>query len=208
MAGGCSLPTALHAIERAEIRIGHTVLVLGSGPVGLSAVILAKLSGAALVLCIGAPDLRLSAARAVGAGRTLNFSSLTQDERITWVRDLTGGRGADITIEATGVPTAVVDALRYTRDAGRVVVVGQYSDYGEVAFNPHLDLNRKHLEVRGVWGFDFSHIYRGVQLMQDETLSSPWQRLELKSFALAHAEDALQLVSRGEVIKALIDPTL
>lgn len=208
MAGGCSLPTALHAIERAEIRIGHTVLVLGSGPVGLSAVILARLSGAAQVLCIGAPDLRLTAASVAGAAHTLNFSKLTQEERIGWVRNLTGGRGADITIEATGVPSAVVDAMRYTRDAGRVVVVGQYADYGEVAFNPHLDLNRKHLEVRGVWGFDFSHIYRGVQLMQDDTLSSPWQRLELQSFSLAQAEEALQLVSRGEVIKALINPTV
>jgi L-iditol 2-dehydrogenase len=208
MAGGCSLPTAMHAIERAGIRIGQTVLVLGSGPVGLSAVILAKLSGAARVLCIGAPDLRLTAARSVGAVDTLNFSDLSQEERIDWVRHQTDGRGADVTIEATGVPSAVIDAMRYTRDAGRVVVVGQYSDYGEVPFNPHLDLNRKHLEVRGVWGFDFSHIYRGVQVMQDTSMSAPWQRLQLKSFGLERAEDALKLVSKGEVIKALIDPTL
>lgn len=208
MAGGCSLPTALHAIERAEIRIGYTVLVLGSGPVGLSAVILAKLSGAARVLCIGAPDLRLEAARAVGAAQVLNFLKQSQEQRIEWVRNLTDGRGADITIEATGVPAAVVDAMRYTRDAGRVVVVGQYTDYGEVPFNPHLDLNRKHLELRAVWGFDFSHIYRAVQLMQHETQSKPWQQLQLQRFGLDQAEDALQLVSRGDVIKALINPTL
>ena len=206
MAGGCSLPTAMHAIERAEIRIGQTVLVLGSGPVGLSAVILAKLSGAGQVLCVGAPDLRLNAARDVGAAHVLNFVGKPEAERIDWVRSHTQGRGADITIEATGAPRAVVDAMRYTRDAGRVVVVGQYSDHGEVPFNPHLDLNRKHLEVRGVWGFDFSHIYRGVQLMQDDAMSSPWRRLELQRYGLEEAEDALQRVERGEVIKALIDP--
>src|SRR5687767_6324555 len=66
MSGGCSLPTALHAIERAQVRLGDTVLVLGSGPVGLSAVILARMSGASRVLCIGAPDSRLAAARDVG----------------------------------------------------------------------------------------------------------------------------------------------
>src|SRR5882672_11355981 len=62
MAGGCALPTALHAIERADIKIGDTVLVLGSGPVGINAIMLSLLRGALRVLCIGAPALRLSAA--------------------------------------------------------------------------------------------------------------------------------------------------
>ncbi|MGH7467089.1 MAG: zinc-binding dehydrogenase [Longimicrobiales bacterium] len=208
MAGGCALPTSLHAIERAEVRIGDSILVLGSGPVGLAAVILARLSGASQVLCIGAPSVRLTAAHQVGAAHTLNFLSHNQEERRDWVRGLTNGRGADITIEATGAPQAVVDAFRFTRDAGRVVVVGQYTDHGQVPFNPHLDLNRKHLDVRGCWGSDFSHFYRAVQLMQDPSLSAAWQLLELQRFGLNQAETALELVARGEVIKALIDPRL
>ncbi len=208
MVGGCSLPTALHAVERAQITIGDTVLVLGAGPVGLSAVILARASGAARVLCIGAPDARLAAADSVGASATMNFGGTTQEQRIDWVRQHTGGRGADITIEAAGAPSAVVDAFRYTRDAGRVVVVGQYTDHGEVAFNPHYDLNRKHLDVRGCWGSDFSHFYRAVQVAEDAVLSAPWSRLELDRYGLANAEEALQKVAAGTVIKALIDPTL
>ncbi|HXU10833.1 MAG TPA: alcohol dehydrogenase catalytic domain-containing protein, partial [Candidatus Binatia bacterium] len=47
MAGGCSLPTAIHAVERGEVALGDTVLVLGSGPVGLSAIAVARLRGAA-----------------------------------------------------------------------------------------------------------------------------------------------------------------
>src|SRR2546426_7829726 len=62
MAGGCALPTALHAVERGDISIGDTVLVLGSGPVGLNAIILAQMRGALRVLCIGAPRQRLDAA--------------------------------------------------------------------------------------------------------------------------------------------------
>jgi len=46
MAGGCALPTALHAVERADISLGDTVLVLGSGPVGLNAIVLALMRGA------------------------------------------------------------------------------------------------------------------------------------------------------------------
>ncbi len=208
MAGGCSLPTSIHALERAEVRPGDTVLVLGSGPVGLSSVILARLSGAGQILCIGAPDGRLQAAQLVGAAHTLNFEGPTQQQRLEWVQSLTGGRGADNTIEATGAPSAVVDALRFTRDAGRVIVVGQYTDHGEVAFNPHLDLNRKQLEIRACWGSDFSHFYRAVQLMQDSTLSAAWGRLDLQRFGLHDAQSALDRVARGDIIKALIDPAL
>lgn len=75
MAGGCALPTALHAIERAELSIGDTVLVLGSGPVGLSCVIFALMRGALKVLCIGAPENRLAAAKQVGAAATINIET-------------------------------------------------------------------------------------------------------------------------------------
>lgn len=206
MAGGCALPTALHAVERAGIPIGATVLVLGSGPVGLSCVILSLMRGALKVLCTGAPDSRLEAARAVGANATLNVETHATDERRAWVLAHTDGRGADVVIEAAGAPGAVVEAMRYARDAGTVVVVGQYTDHGEVAFNPHADLNRKHLDVRGCWGSDFSHFYRGAQLMADPARSEPWSRLRLERYGLAHADDALAAVASGRVVKALIDP--
>ncbi|MCA1613432.1 MAG: zinc-binding dehydrogenase, partial [Acidobacteria bacterium] len=127
MAGGCALPTALHAVERADISLGATVLVLGSGPVGLSAVILSLMRGALRVLCTGAPDSRLEAARSVGAHATLNVETHATGERARWVLARTGGRGADVVLEATGAPGAVVEAMRYARDAGTVVVVGQYT---------------------------------------------------------------------------------
>jgi L-iditol 2-dehydrogenase len=205
MAGGCSLPTALHAIERADIAIGDTVLVLGSGPVGLSLVILARMRGAR-VLCIGAPASRLAAAGAVGAARTLDVGAGSAESREEWVRSETEGRGADVTIEAAGPPEAAVQAMRFTRDAGRVVIVGQYTDHGDTLFNPHHDLNRKHLDVRGCWGSDFSHFYRAVQLMRDAERASPWTHLALARYSLDRAGAALDDVAAGRIIKALIDP--
>ena len=208
MAGGCSLPTALHGIERAEIMFGDTVLVLGSGPVGLSSIILARMRGAGAVLCVGGPADRLHTALAVGAGAVLDFTSGNADERLEWVLQHTAGRGADVTIEATGVPEAVVDAMRYTRDAGHVVVLGQYTDHGDVAFNPHTHLNRKHLEVRAVWGSDYSHFHRAVELLRDPQRAQAWQPLRLERYGLADANRALDLVAEGAVIKALIDPAM
>jgi threonine dehydrogenase-like Zn-dependent dehydrogenase len=213
MTGGCALPTALHAVERGDIAMGDTVLVLGSGPVGINAIILAMMRGALRVLCIGAPSLRLEAALEVGASAVLNFEEQTMAERLAWVLERTNGRGADVTIEATGVPDAVVQAMRFTRDAGRVVIVGQYTDHGpvsaEAAFNPHLDLNKRHLEVRGCWGSDFSHFYRAAQIVSDPLRATPWAALKanLSRYKLGQANEALSDGAGGHVLKALIDPS-
>ena len=199
-------------MERGEIALGDTVLVLGSGPVGISAIILSLMRGALRVLCIGAPTLRLEVATQAGAAGVLNFEEHDEDERLEWVLERTSGRGADVTIEATGAPDAVVQAMRFTRDAGCVVIVGQYTDHGpvskEAGFNPHLDLNKKHLEVRGCWGSDFSHFYRSTQIVSDPVRSAPWTSLKthLSRYNLAQANEALADVASGRVLKALINP--
>ena len=205
MAGGCALPTSLHAVERGDIKIGDTVLVLGSGPVGINAIALACIRGALRVFCIGAPQTRLQAATDAGANAVLNFEAHDDDQRLAWVLDQTAGRGADVTIEATGAPEAVVQAMRFTRDAGIVVVVGQYTDHGVASFNPHLDLNKKHLDVRGCWGSEFSHFYRSAQLASQR--SEVWSGMKLKSYGLSEANEALSDVANGTVLKALIKPS-
>ena len=142
----------------------------------------------------------------------LNFEQHDEGERLEWVLDQTHRRGADVTIEATGAPDAVVQAMRFTRDAGRVVVVGQYTDHGPVSttagFNPHLDLNKKHLDVRGCWGSDFSHFYRGTQIISDPVRSASWVSLkpQLARYNLSQANDALADVAESRVLKALISP--
>jgi L-iditol 2-dehydrogenase len=206
MSGGCALPTALHALDRAGIRLGETVLVLGAGPVGLACAALAKLSGAGIVLCIGAPRVRIEVAQRMGATHALDLTSTAVEDRLEWVMSHTGRRGADVTIEATGRPEAVVQAMRWTRDAGRVVVVGQYTDLGDIPFNPHRDLNRKHLDIRGCWGSDYSHFHRAVELMRDEGSSKPWNALSLARVGLTDLNSALDEVAAGRSIKTLVVP--
>ena len=205
MAGGCALPTSLHAVERGDIKIGDTVLVLGSGPVGINTILLALLRGALRVLCIGAPEARLDAALHAGATATLNIETHNEAQRLDWVLENTAGRGADVVIEATGAPEAVVQAMRFTRDAGTVVVVGQYTDHGETSFNPHLDLNKKHLDVRGCWGSEFSHFYRAAQLVSQRP--ALWSGMKLDSYGLNDANEALSAVKEGRVLKAIIKPS-
>lgn len=171
-----------------------------------SAAVLAQLRGAGQVVMVGGPQVRLAAAKRFGVDVLIDIARTTEDDRLNAVRDLTRGRGADITIEATGVPSAVPEGMRLTRDAGRYIVVGQYTNAGETSFNPHLDLNEKHLAIRGCWGSDVGHLYRSVQVMAKYANQFRWTDLISGVYDLAHTQDALDDVAAQRVVKALIVP--
>ena len=204
--GGCGLNTALAALDRAEVRLGDRVAVLGAGPVGQSVVAFAALAGASEIMVVGDPAPRLELARRMGATHTLDLS-LPPAERAARVREWAGGRGADVVIEAAGDPRAVVDALEMVRDAGRVVVAGQYTDNGAVEINPHTLLNKKHVDLRGSWGSDFSHFHRSIELMSIHRERFPWRDMVSRAYGLDDANAALEAVRRREVVKAAIAPS-
>ncbi len=204
--GGCGLPTAVHAIELAKIRLGDRVLIQGSGPVGLSACALALLSGASWVGVIGAPAARLEAARKIGADWTCDIEHANRDERLRLVRDATSGRGPDIVIEASGNPHAVPEGCELVRDAGRYIIVGQYTNNGDVPLNPHLHINKKHLDIQGCWGSDFSHVYNAMEIMARFDARIGWANLISHRYTLEQVGTALRDVEQGRVIKAVVVP--
>ena len=86
------------------IGTSEVIVVQGSGPLGLLATAVAKVSGARRVITIGAPDARLGIASEFGADETLSIERTSPEERNERVRSVTGGRGADIVMEFTGHP--------------------------------------------------------------------------------------------------------
>lgn len=203
--GGCGLVTSVHAVDRAEIKLGQSVAVLGVGPVGQSCIALAALSGAGDVIAVGAPADRLAFATEMGATATIDLSE-PHARRVEAVQARTHGRGVDVVIEAAGRPEAVAQALDLVRDGGRVVVVGQYTDNGTIPIHPHYQINRKHVEIRGCWGSDYSHFHRAVALAARFQRQVPWHRMATRQFTLDRAGDALAAVERQEVLKAVIRP--
>jgi L-iditol 2-dehydrogenase len=207
MGGGCGLPTGFHAVERAGIALGDTVVVQGSGPVGLNAAVFASLAGAGCVLVVGAPAARLAAARRLGADDVLDITeTAAPEDRAAWVRARTGGRGADVVIEASGHPAAVREGLEMVRDAGRYVVVGQYTDAGDVTLNPHRHLNRRHVTLLGCWGYEYSHLHRATLLMARHRERFRWAELVTRAYALEDAAEALADMEALRVVKAVIGP--
>ncbi len=203
--GGCGLVTALHAVDMSEIKLDESVVVLGAGPVGQSCVAFASLSGAGDVIAVGAPQPRLEFARRMGATSTIGLDR-SAPERVADVRALTGGRGSDVVIEASGAPDAVAQALDMVRDGGRVVVCGHYTDNGSVEIHPHWQLNRKHVEVKGCWGARYDHFHRAVTLAARHGADKPWRDMVSGRYTLDQANDALRAVETRAALKALITP--
>src|SRR5262249_61911760 len=104
-------------------------------------------------------------------------------ERAAWVRDRTGGRGADVVIEASGNPAAVPEGLEMLRDAGRYVVVGQYTDAGDATVNPHRHINRTHATILGAWGFEFTHFHRALGMMAKHNARFKWRDLLTREYS-------------------------
>ncbi|MEJ2239248.1 MAG: zinc-binding dehydrogenase [Gemmatimonadales bacterium] len=206
--GGCGLFTGFGAVERSTLVMGDTVVIQGSGPVGLSAAAFATLRGAGRVIVIGAPAARLKLAVAMGADEVLSIETDSAEDRLEVVRSQTDGRGADVVIEASGNPTAVPEGLRLVRDGGTYVIAGHYTDVGSVSINPHSDINRAHVDIRGQWGTDFAHVVRGLTMLAKYRERLPFASVIGGRYRLEQAGQALADVEALKVTKAIIDPTI
>jgi len=204
--GGCGLFTGFAAVERSGLEMGATVLVQGSGPVGLSAAAFAGLRGAGRVLMIGAPEARLDLGRTMGVDETWELEETTQEERREGVLALTRGRGVDVILEATGNPDAIPEGFSLLRDGGTYVIAGHYTDAGPVTINPHRDVNRKHASVLGRWGTELHHLVGALRLLARHRGRLPFARVIGGRYRLDEAERALRDVEELRVTKAVIVP--
>jgi L-iditol 2-dehydrogenase len=202
--GGCGLLTAVHIAERAEIRLGDSVVVQGVGAVGLSAIALARVAGASRIIAIGAPASRLALARDMGADLLLDLSGTTSEERQEQVLQATHGEGADVVVEAAGSAAAIPEGLDLARVGGRYIIAGHYTDVGDSSINAHRQINRKHLEIRGCWGSEARHFLRALAILERHP-SIPFRSIGARRYALRELNDALADAEAMRIPKALVD---
>jgi threonine dehydrogenase-like Zn-dependent dehydrogenase len=205
MSLACAGPTMIHALyERRPVRVGEVVVVQGSGPVGLAAAALSQLAGAAKVILAGgpAPRLRLAAETGIGDAHVNVVEADDPARALGEVIELTGGRGADLVIECTGVPGAVEQGVRLARRGGSYLVVGQYTDGGDTLLNPHQIVYRQ-LDLFGSWAFTGAHLAEYVRLLPRLVERFDLARL-VRTYALDEHGVALRDVGTGAVMKAVL----
>jgi alcohol dehydrogenase len=116
------LPTAYEVgVLNGEVGPGDTVAIVGAGPIGLAAIMTAKLFTPARIIAIDLADARLEKALEFGADEAVNNGS---EDAVQRVYELTGGLGADVAIEAVGVPDTFEVCTELVRPGGRVANVG------------------------------------------------------------------------------------
>ncbi len=204
--GGCGLFTGFAAVERSALAMGDTVLVQGSGPVGLAAAAFAHLRGAGRVFVIGDPPERLSLAGLFGATDSWSLAGTSPGERREVLMELTGGRGVDRVIEAAGQPGALAEGLGLLRDGGRYVVAGHYTDTGALSLNPHVLVNRKHAEIVGQWGTDLRHLVGALKMLDRHGDALPFERVIGARYPLERITEAMRDVETLRVTKAIVVP--
>jgi 2-desacetyl-2-hydroxyethyl bacteriochlorophyllide A dehydrogenase len=176
---------------------GAAVAVLGLGPVGLCAVQVARASGASLVVAVDSVPERLRMAESFGAVAV----HLTEEDPRARVKELTGGRGVDLSVEAVGHPEALDLACRLARKAGTVSVIGVYAERAEVHMGvvwiKALSWRTGHANVIG-------HLDRVLAMLSSGVLDPG--PLVTHRMSLDEAPEAYAIYDRREALKIVLRP--
>jgi threonine dehydrogenase-like Zn-dependent dehydrogenase len=193
------LACSLHAVERAGITFDDTIVVAGCGPIGLGMVAGARAKSPAHVIALDMAPQKLELARECGADIVINIA---EEDAVGQVIDVTDGYGADVYLEGTGHPSAVIQGLNLLRKLGTYVEYGVFGS--DVTVDWSIISDDKELNVLGAhlgpycWPAAIRMIESGVL---------PMDKICTHQLPLAEFQKGLDLVSSGtESVKVSLIP--
>ena len=192
------LGNAMHAISTAQVS-GKTALVTGCGPIGCAAVAMARALGARAVIATDISDFKLDLARRMGATHTVNAA---REDVVKAVRTATGGTGADVLLEMSGSPKAIVQGFEALRPAGRACLLGIPSR--EVPMNLSELIILRGAEVFGIHGRRmFETWYQVTDFLKHHSPSlAP---LVTHRFPMDRIDEAIEAIRGGLTGKVLLE---
>lgn len=206
-AAGCAAKTVLRAFDRAGgIRPGSTVVVQGSGALGLFATAVASISGAATVITVGAPAERLHLAGRFGASHTVDIAEHDSEAIVGRVLEITGGRGADLVLDFAGAPSVGPEAIGMAAQRGTVAIVGSTGPVGDPF--PLSAIMGKELTVVGSLNGDVADYFRSIEFFRAFADRFPWDELFSEPCGLDEASERIANMHALGEVKAVIDPRL
>lgn len=191
------------AVDCEGFRFGDTVVIQGVGPLGLCHVIKARMLGAGNIIAIDRSAFRLQMALEMGADAALNLAETTPRQRLEAVRELTGGRGADVVVECAGVPEALPEGLELLRPGGFYIESGNFSDMGSVPVNPHL-LCSKNIRLIGINGEAATAYGPSLQALRRYRQHYPLHKIVTHRYPVEQAEAALRHSMTDDCMKIVI----
>lgn len=179
---------ALHAVKRCGVGIGDLVAIIGCGTIGVMAMQHSVNAGAEVIISDLSPS-KLQVAERLGAHHTVHASSEDIHDR---VMEITGGRGADIVIEAVGEPSTLADTIPLCRKGGTIMLIGWSGN----ATDPYnlTDLTLRELTVMGTMGFCWDHRTSLALLERGAVKVAP---IISHRIPLANVEEGINLLHSG-----------
>lgn len=209
------MAVVVHSMLHAKIKPGDTVVVQGSGPIGLLTTACAKISGASLVIATGRRNkARVELAKQMGADEVMLSSEIpTEEQRKQFVKDRSlNNVGADVVINTVGTTTAFKECFNFVRDSGTIVEVGNFVDSGTFDFNPCKHLCERGIKLIGSFDNEAEHFVRAMPIISDKRI--PLEKLISHQVPLEDVELVLATIEKGqkldnkEIVKAMMVPTL
>jgi L-iditol 2-dehydrogenase len=195
------LACVLHGVEEAGVRLGDSVAIIGAGPIGLLHLLTAKKMGAQKVMMIDLVRERLDFAKKIGADETINAG---QENAVNRVRELTNGYGADVVIEAIGLPATWEQALKSVRKGGTVLEFGGCPPGTEIRLNAE-QLHYGETKVLGAFHTSPLHFRKALNLISSRTIDV--RPLITRRMRLEDIKDAFEILSTSKTeIKIAILP--
>jgi len=193
------LACAIHAVQRGEIAFGDTVVVSGCGPLGLGMVAAARLKNPGCLVAVDLQPSRLEVARKCGADVLLNPREV---DVVAAVKQLTGGYGCDVYIEASGHPSSVIQGLNMIRRLGTFV---EFSVFGEpVTVDWTIIGDTKELNIHGAHLGPYCYPLAIDMLVKQQV---PVEDVVTHAVPLEEFDDAFQLVlAARDSIKVMLKP--
>ena len=199
---GCAVTTGVGAVlNTAPVRPGSSVVVFGCGGVGLSAVLGAGLAGAARIIAVDRAESKRPIALACGATDFLLVGPNTVEE----IQALTGGRGADYTVEAVGLPAVQETCLAAARPGGTIILAG-LAPMGSSTNLPGAIITRQEKTIKGSYYGSaspardfpfFADLYLQGRLDLDQLVSRTYTLEEINE---AYADMLAGVVARGVIL--------
>jgi threonine 3-dehydrogenase len=189
---------AFHTVLTADIP-GSTVFVAGCGPIGCFAVGIARAAGAAKVIASDVNAKRLALAKRMGAHVTIDA---TRDDVVRSVLAETGGEGADVVCEMSGVPSALHQAFSAVRLGGRVQLLGIPD--GQVPVDFATEIIFKGITVYGVIGRKMYETWNQMRRYLSAGLVDP-RPVITHQFPLAKIDEALAAIRAGDAGKIILE---
>lgn len=181
------LSNAAHVVNRADVKLGDTVVIVGAGTLGLCMLQCVVAAGASKIIVSDTSPLRLEVARTLGAHIVVNP---TEENLRTVVAESTSGRGADIVIESVGIDITYQDTIHLVRKRGKIMFFGAVQPTVTVDLMPIL---HKEITILGCTGANEEEMQIAINLVRTGVVNL--RPLITHQFTLADADKAFRTLT-------------